>query len=304
MFLNNGQGTSASSDAADGVIVPNREIRWLSSSEAHNVAHLQQFQKTMFKFWSSGMTYYDHIQYTASAWKSDPTYVEILRRLQALGSILEVGCGRANILGACPALADRYTGVDFNVQLMGENATRCPRATFIPLTEAEILPFPSGSFDNVFCTYVLEHCVFPQAFLRECIRMLRPGGELLLVCPNFLGRGCMDSQRAGFTLGTGREKLRQCRWWDALVTGFDRKVRIPLAAARARRAARSGGGFWINIAPTCFADPFYPDADAVYLTFDWEIVAELERGGTQVESLGDDPLRIFLSAHRPGSRKP
>lgn len=256
----------------------------------------------MVNFWSSQTTYYDHIQYTACAWKSDLIYVEIARRLQAFGSILEVGCGRANILGTWPTLGERYTGVDFNVHLLQENAVRFPGATFRPLTDPGTLPLPSSAFDRVFCTYVLEHCVFPQQFLRECIRMLRPGGELLLVCPNYLGRGGISSQRRGFTLGNGRDKLRNGRWWDALVTGFDGRVRIPLAAARARRAARNGRGFWINVAPTCFADPFYPDADAVYLTYAWGVVQELEKAGARVESLGNDPTRIFLSARRPASR--
>ena len=141
-----------------------------------------------------------------------------------------------------------------------------------------------------------------RRFLHECLRVARPGGLFLLLCPNFLGRGQMPSQRAGYSMGNGRDKLRRGRLVDALTTGHDRKIRIPWAAYQARRAARAGlGGFWINTAPTCFTDPFYVDADAVYLTYEWEILRELKRAGAEIVEIGTEAARIFVSARRDRS---
>lgn len=47
----------------------------------------------------------------------------------------------------------------------------------------EELPVPSGSFDAVLCTQVLEHVGEPLAVLRELHRILRPSGELWLTVP-------------------------------------------------------------------------------------------------------------------------
>jgi len=45
------------------------------------------------------------------------------------------------------------------------------------------LPFPDDSFDGVVLTEVLEHCVDPQAAIREVFRVLKPGGLLLVTSP-------------------------------------------------------------------------------------------------------------------------
>lgn len=47
-----------------------------------------------------------------------------------------------------------------------------------------VLPFESSSIDIVVCCQVLEHVVSPLAALSEIVRVLRPGGTMLLTVPN------------------------------------------------------------------------------------------------------------------------
>ena len=48
----------------------------------------------------------------------------------------------------------------------------------------EALPFPSGYFDLVLSHEVLEHVTDDQQTINQIVRVLRPGGRLVLFCPN------------------------------------------------------------------------------------------------------------------------
>lgn len=51
--------------------------------------------------------------------------------------------------------------------------------------KGENIPFPDNSFDVVFSSTVLEHTDDPWRVLEEAIRVLRPGGYLQFVFPNY-----------------------------------------------------------------------------------------------------------------------
>ena len=45
------------------------------------------------------------------------------------------------------------------------------------------MPFADGAFDVILCSHVLEHVVDDRAAMRECRRVLGPGGRLLVQIP-------------------------------------------------------------------------------------------------------------------------
>ncbi len=49
--------------------------------------------------------------------------------------------------------------------------------------------FPDGHFDAVTLTHVVEHLHDPVATLRQCYRILRPGGKLWIATPNLNSPG-------------------------------------------------------------------------------------------------------------------
>jgi SAM-dependent methyltransferase len=171
----------------------------------------------------------------------------------------------------------RYTGIDFSQKVIAINRIAWPNATFLCIDDIACFPVRPGSYGFVFSHYVLEHCVFPNAFLDQCVRALRPQGTLSILSPDFLGVGRITSQRVGLSQGTGREKLARGHYWDALLTAFDSRIRMPLHAWTMRGMAKRKPRFFINLAPTCFADSFAPDIDAVYLTFADEIRSYLTK---------------------------
>lgn len=63
-----------------------------------------------------------------------------------------------------------------------------PRAGQVYLDATQPLPFPDGSFRYVYAEQLIEHLTFPQGlgFMKECHRILAPGGRIRLATPNLL----------------------------------------------------------------------------------------------------------------------
>ena len=51
------------------------------------------------------------------------------------------------------------------------------------VADAEAMPFASGSLDRVASNSVLEHTAHPQRVVEETLRVLRPGGSMVVVMP-------------------------------------------------------------------------------------------------------------------------
>jgi len=101
---------------------------------------------------------------------------------QATGHSLEVAIGTGLNLPFYPAGVE-LTGIDFSPAMLGIAQTRARQlGSTIDLQEADAqaLPFPDASFDTVVCTFAL--CAIPdeRRAVGEMIRVLRPGGLLLL----------------------------------------------------------------------------------------------------------------------------
>jgi len=60
------------------------------------------------------------------------------------------------------------------------------RKNIIFLDASAPLPFPDGAFDYIFSEHMIEHLSRDQGshMLRECFRILKPGGKIRLSTPN------------------------------------------------------------------------------------------------------------------------
>jgi ubiquinone/menaquinone biosynthesis C-methylase UbiE len=101
---------------------------------------------------------------------------------QAIGQTLEVGIGTGLNLPLYPGEIT-LAGVDFSpgmLEVARRRARQLGREVDLREADALDLPFPDACFDTVVSTYVL--CAVPDEHraLTEMIRVLRPGGLLLL----------------------------------------------------------------------------------------------------------------------------
>ena len=107
---------------------------------------------------------------------------------RAEGSILVDGCGVGMYLDhlALPKHTDaknaqHIIGLDIELERL-----QAAKSLSDKLVNAmgEALPFPEESFDLVLSHEVLEHVQDDRKAIRETIRSLKPGGRLVLFCPN------------------------------------------------------------------------------------------------------------------------
>jgi ubiquinone/menaquinone biosynthesis C-methylase UbiE len=101
---------------------------------------------------------------------------------------LDAGCGTGFLALELAARGHRVTGVDFAHAMLAE-ARRKAAARGVSIrfeeADAERLPFGTGSFDLAISRHLLWTLPHPDAAIDEWIRVLRPGGRLVVVDGQF-----------------------------------------------------------------------------------------------------------------------
>ena len=100
-------------------------------------------------------------------------------RLQ--GKILENGCGVGMYVEHLVPLGGTVIGLEYDFERATEARSR---SSHILNAAGEFVPFASSTFDLVLSHEVIEHVQDDCAAVREMVRVLGPGGRILLFCPN------------------------------------------------------------------------------------------------------------------------
>jgi SAM-dependent methyltransferase len=97
-------------------------------------------------------------------------------------TLLEPGCGRGETLKRFRDLGMQVKGSDLSPETVA----------FLPDTEIQIcdvendgLPYPDNSFDVIYTKSFLEHFYYPERFIKDALRVLKPGGLLLNLIPDW-----------------------------------------------------------------------------------------------------------------------
>jgi SAM-dependent methyltransferase len=62
----------------------------------------------------------------------------------------------------------------------------CPEAELRTADlENEELPYPDNHFDVIYSKSVIEHFYYPEKLVKEMFRVLKPGGLLITMCPDW-----------------------------------------------------------------------------------------------------------------------
>ncbi len=92
------------------------------------------------------------------------------------GRMVDIGCGTKPYEQLLSPYVDEHVGVD-------HDATLHDKSRIDLFGTAYDIPSDDSSFDSAVCTAVLEHLEEPEQALRECNRVLKPGGVAIYSVP-------------------------------------------------------------------------------------------------------------------------
>ena len=119
----------------------------------------------------------------ANGLKREADYLRFMTlRDEPTGKLLDVGCGGGRLLNRMKKRGWQVEGTDFDEQAAQRVASRYGIRTHVG--DLPQCALPDDSFDAIVMSQAIEHLYDPKATLRECLRILKPGGLLVMTTPN------------------------------------------------------------------------------------------------------------------------
>ena len=96
--------------------------------------------------------------------------------------MLEAGCGRGEFLKGFQDLGLDVVGLDIS-----EEVAKFHNSFEVKLCdiESEKLPFEENTFDVIYSKSFIEHLYYPERYLTEAYRILKPGGLFITLVPDW-----------------------------------------------------------------------------------------------------------------------
>ncbi len=107
----------------------------------------------------------------------------LVRHVRPGDRVLQVDCGPGVLAARLVELGAQVVGTDLSSEALRRARSRGILAYQVN-TDRDPLPFEAAYFDVVVSDSQIEHRVDSDRYLDECVRVLRPGGRLVLCVPN------------------------------------------------------------------------------------------------------------------------
>jgi ubiquinone/menaquinone biosynthesis C-methylase UbiE len=169
-------------------------------------------------------------------------WLECLKALQGCRSVLDVGCGTADLLFELRRHL-MVLGIDITQDMLESG----PGRGYVAAAAAGQLPFEDNVFDGAYSINLLEHVPEPGRVLEEIARVVRVGGRVALATPAAEWTNLLDwAERFKLKIPEGphrfltREELLGCATDAALQTVVYRRILVfPAGGKKWAHAAQS-----------------------------------------------------------------
>lgn len=133
------------------------------------------------------------------------------------GRILDIGCGDGRISLTVAGEGRVMIGLELarrRVERAREKFAGEKQQGYFCQGDAEDLPFRAGVMDGIILTEVLEHVPDDNKVLRELIRVLKPGGRVIISLPSISWRKYILIKKNGVAVLDSSEHLREYSYFD------------------------------------------------------------------------------------------
>ena len=124
--------------------------------------------------------------YQGNPLDANPVFQKCLGYLRARpkGRLLDVGCSDGAFCGPLVREGWECHGIELDEKYAAMARRKGVKAKAQDITKG--FGYPAGYFDYVFAGEIIEHLMDTDFFLRECNRVLKKGGLLIITTPNFV----------------------------------------------------------------------------------------------------------------------
>lgn len=177
-------------------------------------------------------------------------------------AVLDLGCGLGDDARALAKLVGptgRAVGADVEEKMIEAAVARQKEEPTVPDVEfaradGEQLPFADQTFDGVRIDRMLQHADAPARVLAEVYRVLRPGGRLTVVEPDWKSMVIYPGSAAG---GDDDSVVTQIFNWHL------NQIAHPLIGRQLRELIRGAGFKATQVVPVAYSSYQFPIADLV-----------------------------------------
>lgn len=251
----------------------------ISSYDSPNERRLVRLDQEMRDFYLNSSVSQDYhliSQQANESWTDKfPLHQGVLDLIQEGNRVIEFSCGTGYAADFICERGAEYIGFDLQVTRTRSDKQKNPdsRRRLVESSGYNV-PVQSGIADMAISFYALEHLVWPARYLDEMLRVVKPGGHVALLFPDFIANPLkiMPSVRFGVNPGGLRVKLRRRQFLDLARSLYDRSILYRAMIIRLRRDIYHHKiCFMINTAPSCLVSPWASDTDAIYFASEEEV---------------------------------
>ena len=174
-----------------------------------------------------------HYRTKAEYERSSKQFMRAMVRSDTPLRILDVGCGTGLNAALLVEQGHDVYGIDLSPVAIEKFRAKGLQGSVINV-EAEPIPLPADSFDLVYASEVIEHCVDTISFLRNLGTVLKPGGTLLLSTPNSAFWAYRLMALVGLTVGEFQHPGHVRFFSDRSLSAAISKAGFDIAALSAR----------------------------------------------------------------------